>query len=357
MRRLPSLDFAETNFWFAVSCAIDAAVVLACLRSARLVHGLALAVAALAVKGMAMLALGLDIPFGVAHVLWLDLVVVAPLAGVALLVQRRVRPAAVAALLLAPFGVYASFVEPERLVTERATVALAAARAGDAPVRVGVLSDIQFEHVGAHEREAVERLMRERPDVILLPGDFHQAPDLESEIEEVHDLLRGLRAPGGVFAVQGDSESVPKLLRVVEGTGVVPLVDEVRRVRVRDRTLRLLGVRRSFSAATALAFEAQTGERDVRVVLAHRPDVVLHLSPRTRVDLVVAGHTHGGQLQLPLVGPLVTGTDIPRDAAAGGLHALDGRRIYVSRGVGVERNQAPKLRFGAPPEVSLLTLR
>ena len=48
---------------------------------------------------------------------------------------------------------------------------------------------------------------------------------------------------------------------------------------------------------------------------------------------------------------------VPRSVGAGGLHSLDGRRIYVSRGVGVERGQAPRLRLGAVPEVSLITLR
>ncbi|MDQ3742401.1 MAG: phosphohydrolase, partial [Actinomycetota bacterium] len=95
----------------------------------------------------------------------------------------------------------------------------------------------------------------------------------------------------------------------------------------------------------------------VRIVLAHRPDVVLDLADDTRVDLVVAGHTHGGQVQLPLLGPPLTASEIPRDVAAGGLHDVDGHRIYVTRGVGVERGQAPKLRFGSVPEVSVLTLR
>jgi uncharacterized protein len=60
---------------------------------------------------------------------------------------------------------------------------------------------------------------------------------------------------------------------------------------------------------------------------------------------------------LPLVGPLATASRVPRDVAAGGLHELEGRRVYVSRGVGVERGQAPRLRIGAVPDVSLITLR
>ena len=102
--------------------------------------------------------------------------------------------------------------------------------------------------------------------------------------------------------------------------------------------------------------EGAPGAGDVRVLLAHRPDAVLNLRRGTRIDLTLAGHTHGGQVQLPGVGPLTIASRVPREVGAGGLHLLGGRRIYVSRGVGVERGQAPRLRLGAVPEVSLLTL-
>jgi uncharacterized protein len=95
----------------------------------------------------------------------------------------------------------------------------------------------------------------------------------------------------------------------------------------------------------------------IRIALAHRPDTVRRLAADTRVDLTVAGHTHGGQVQLPVVGPLTIASGVPRQVGAGGLHKLDGRWIYVSRGVGVERAQAPRLRLGAVPEVSLITPR
>ncbi|MCP4249167.1 MAG: phosphohydrolase, partial [bacterium] len=102
--------------------------------------------------------------------------------------------------------------------------------------------------------------------------------------------------------------------------------------------------------------EAGGNEGDIRILVAHRPDAVLALSPNSRIDLVVAGHTHGGQVVVPLLGPPFTLTRVPRHVAAGGFHDLGGRRIYVSRGVGCERSQAPRIRFLAPPEISLLTL-
>ena len=372
-----ALDWQSSNLLFALSCAVDAVVVLAALTWAlrgervwrRLAGALTTVAVVLAAKGLVMIAAGLTLPFGVLHALWLDLVIVAPLGGAYVLAAGRRRAprslAAVAgaALLLAPIGVYASFVEPERLVTERASLRLPPERAGRAAVRVGVLADLQFERLGAHEREAVEEVMRRRPDAILLAGDYHQGRRslLDRELPEIRALLRRLRAPGGVYAVQGDVESVAEARRVTAGTGVKLLVNASARATVRDRRLTVAGLELSYRSAPARAASARLerarGGADVRILLAHRPDAVLGLSPRTRVDLTVAGHTHGGQLQLPLVGPLMIGSRVPRSAGAGGLHELAGRALYVSRGIGVERNQAPRLRLGAPPEVSLITLR
>jgi hypothetical protein len=103
--------------------------------------------------------------------------------------------------------------------------------------------------------------------------------------------------------------------------------------------------------------ETRDGTEDFRIVLGHRPDVVSNLKANSRVDLVVAGHTHGGQIVVPGFGPLITLSDVPRKVAAGGLHQLQGNAIYVSRGVGCERHQAPRMRFFCPPEISILTIK
>jgi uncharacterized protein len=358
------------NLAFVVSAAVDVVVLCGAVvwgvRGGRPGVALAAAAGVLAAKGLVLLKLGLAVPFGVMHVAWLDLVVVVPLAGLVVLVLRRggspLRAGAVTACCLAPVGVYASFVEPERLVLERADFPLAPERAGERPLRVGVIADLQCEEVGDHEREAVDRLMRERPDLILLAGDYHQgsAAKLAEQLPALRELLGRLHAPGGVYAVHGDTEGVAEARQVMAGTGVRLLVDQIAHVRLGDRRLAIGGIERSYwngaARATVAALERPRGRADVRLLLTHRPDAVKLLSG-ARVDLTVAGHTHGGQLQLPLVGPLTTASGVPRDVAAGGLHEVDGHRIYVSRGVGVERGQAPRLRMGAVPEVSLITLR
>jgi predicted MPP superfamily phosphohydrolase len=363
----------DGNLAFALSAAVDVVVLCGAVAwslrgepaALRLLGALAAAGVLLAVKGVVLLELGLEVPFGVMHVVWLDLVVAVPLAGlVALLSGARgaLRVGAIAALCLAPVGAYASFVEPERLTLERAELRLPAERAGERPVRIGLIADLQFEEIGGHEREAVERVMAERPDLILLAGDYHQGgPDeFRRNLPALRGLMRRLDAPGGVFAVQGDVENIPEAHVVMDGTGVRLLVNEIMRVRLGDRRITIGGVERSFwtdaAGATIAELERRPGRSDVRLLLAHRPDAVRELSGR-RVDLTLAGHTHGGQLQLPLIGPPNTASGVPGEVAAGGLHELDGRHIYVSRGVGVERAQAPRLRLGAVPDVSLITLR
>jgi predicted MPP superfamily phosphohydrolase len=361
---------------YALSTAIDALIACALVAWAvrrrpslpLLLAGVAAAVALVAVKLAAMVSLGLDRPFGVAHVLWLDAVVAVPIAAVALaLLGWRgggllLRALVVLGLLLAPVGAYASFVEPQRLVVERAQVPLSQERDGRDRVRVAVLADIQFDRLGEHEREAVTRLMEQRPDVILLPGDYidGSAAERARELPKLRALFARLRAPGGVFAVQGDQETAAQAREIFAGSGIRLLENELVSTRVGDRRITIAGIEKHYTSpdarATARTLEARRGRGDVRILLAHRPDVVLRQKSDSRIDLVVAGHTHGGQLQLPFLGPLRTASGVPRDVAAGGLHTLDGRRIYVSRGVGVERGQAPKLRLGAPPEISVLEL-
>lgn len=351
----------------AVSTLADAAgvVVFAVLSGTRRWLWAAFAAVAWLVKLVALGIAGLEPLFGAAHLVWLDVIIVIPLAGALLAVRGRptaLRILGGLAVLLAPAGAYASLIEPSRLEVTRVTVPIAPQRDAGSTLRVGVIADLQFERVTEHERNAVDRLMRLEPDLILVPGDVHQGADavLREELPEIRKLLGRLRAPGGVFLVQGDQEKGDEAELVARGTGVRVLDDEVIRTEVVGRRVTIAGVSIRYRDPPALRalreLEQRPEEGDLRLVLAHRPDTVVDLPLRTRADLVVAGHTHGGQLQLPLIGPLFTASELPRDVGAGGLHEVgEGRRVFVTRGVGVERGQAPKLRFLAPPEVVLLT--
>lgn len=320
--------------------------------------------------------------FGSMSITYLVLVVGVPLAAAGVLagvaVRRRrarvddagrfaSRPAliiSVGGLLLAPLGFYATHVEPAMLeVTRPAPVEVAELRAGGSTITVGVLTDLQTPEIGDRERAAVDELMAADPDIVLLPGDVIQSTNttFDRELPALRELLSRLDAPGGVFLVGGDVDKpLDRLPRMVESTGVRYLADEVVTTTVDDRTVTIGGIGVDYRSPEAEAvveqLESKPGDDDIRILLSHRPDPVLALSPDSRIDLQVSGHTHGGQVAIPFIGPLLTMSSVPRHLGAGGLHQLDGNAIFIGRGVGLERGSAPQVRFGVRPDIGVLTI-
>jgi predicted MPP superfamily phosphohydrolase len=308
---------------------------------------------------------GLDL-FGVLHLWYLVLVVALPLTGLGLLVLARRREGTTATVVLAalmlvpaPIGVYSTHIEPFRLELDEQRVAVASTRSGSATVRVGVLADLQTAGVGDHERRAVQELLDARPDVIVLPGDLFHGGDaeLEREAPGLRRLLARLSAPGGVYFVEGDVDGHGRPEAILPDS-IRRLDDEVVQVQVADRTLRIGGTNLDYASTGAERVRRELLEPgdDITLLVSHRPDTVLELPDDSGVDLVVAGHTHGGQVALPVFGPPLTLSAVPRQVGAGGLHEVHGNPIYVSTGVGMERGQAPQLRFGVRPSVAVLEL-
>jgi predicted MPP superfamily phosphohydrolase len=329
-----------------------------------------------ATAGVGVMALAVLVPgglrfFGIVHLAYLGLVVSVPMVGLAAGARALAgrgsvaaqAPIAVALLLPAAVGWYATHVAPFRLVVDRVSVPLDPARSGHQPVRIGVLADLQTNDVGGYEHGAVDRLLAEQPDLILLPGDLFQGSpsSFAAHEEELRRLLGRLHAPHGVWFVRGDVDRGDYADRALRGTGIAILDDEIVDITVGDRHLQLGGNRLAYAdpaaGAVRRALEAADDGRAVRILVAHRPDAALDLAPGSRVDLTVAGHTHGGQVVVPGFGPLLTMSAVPRQVAAGGLREVDGNAVYVATGVGMERNQAPQVRLFSRPSIGVLELR
>lgn len=310
--------------------------------------------------------------FGAIHVVYVGLVVVLPaLAGAGLLVhwlsgrtkftQRAVRLLALATLA-GPVGFYATFVEPFWLRVDSVAFSVPDSRAGKAPIRVGILADIQTDAITDYEHRVVTELLALEPDLVLIPGDLFQGSlaELDAELPEIHRLLARLDVPAGAYFTPGNTDWTSHLEKVVEGTGVKLLVEESISISVRDRIVTLGGIdidQRSKNQMVVIDdLETRAGDDDIRILISHYPDWFLRVRPQSRIDLVVSGHTHGGQVQIPFFGPPITLSRVPRAIAGGGLHERDGRRIYVSTGVGHEEGQAPRLRFLCRPSIGLIVI-
>jgi predicted MPP superfamily phosphohydrolase len=255
-----------------------------------------------------------------------------------------------AGLSLAAVGVDAFFLEPRALVIERIEIQTDEL---DERVRIVVLSDIQTDRVGAYERRVFELAQAERPDLVLLPGDFVQVRDEERYQQQVaafRELLPLLQPRLGIYAVQGNVDHRPSWADDLFGGTAVRALPHTFTETVGPLRLSALSFRDGFDPQVPLP-----SEPGFHLAFAHAPD--FSLSPSVDADLLVAGHTHGGQVQLPLFGPPITLSRVPRSAGAGGVTPLGGgRHLVVSRGVGMERGNAPRLRFLCRPQIVVIEL-
>ncbi|MSR47373.1 MAG: hypothetical protein EXS13_09960 [Planctomycetes bacterium] len=259
--------------------------------------------------------------------------------------------------------IVACFIEPNRLVVERARVEIAELPAGIAPLRLVLFSDLQSAHLGARERRVPELVAELRPDLIVIAGDLvAQSFDESTALEQVRYVLSRLSAPLGVFVVNGDVDEVVQggIAAIVSGTGV-RLLDNESVVLPTEPPIELIGIdpRRATRMARMLA---QPARAPVRLGLVHRPRHWQELA-EAGCQLVMAGHTHGGQVVIPGFGPPITLEIVPRHVAAGGLHLMSTQsatgattQLYVTRGIGKEGGFAPQIRLFCPPEITLLEL-
>lgn len=266
------------------------------------------------------------------------------------------RTAAVAAaILLVAGGAYAYGWEPRWLEQETLTIRSAKI---DHPIRIAVVADLQTDQIGQHERRALETVVAAEPDLILLTGDYLQArPERFSNLKkELRDLIRdvGFQAPLGTYAVRGDVD--PHGWRnIFKGIGIETWEQTTtldlstmapRHLRPGSVTLTGLSVEES-----RFGPERLPETEGLHIVFGHAPDFAL---ADPQADLLIAGHTHGGQVRLPFIGPPVTFSKVPRSWSSGATDLGNGRTLIVSRGIGMERGSAPRLRFLCRPQVVIV---
>lgn len=271
------------------------------------------------------------------------------------------RALAFAFLLLFGLGLYAVVIEPSRLVVNRVELEIPHWPNALSGTKVALLSDV---HVGSpfwdlpRLRGLVERVNAERPDLILLAGDYLINDVVGGRfvpIEPIAAEFGQLRAPLGVIAVLGNHDwwnGGEHTRAVLEANGLRVLDDEVVGIDAAGVKFFLLGMadievrRRTARATMALAPPGVP-----LLALVHEPDIFAQLDGR--VSLTLAGHTHGGQVKLPLLGRPIVPSAYGQRYAAG--HVVeDGRHLFVTTGLGTS---IWPVRFGVPPEIALLTLR
>lgn len=215
-------------------------------------------------------------------------------------------------------------------------------------LRLGVLTDFHRSQTVSHElvTAAVDMLMAERPDLIVLGGDYVTWRD-PRYVHPAADALAKLSAPHGVIAILGNHDDERETPAALAAKGFTVLKDARTRLTIRGEVMDFAGIRFWTYKVGDIAHVLR-GAVPHTILLAHSPKRLTE-ALQLAVPAVISGHTHGGQIVLPGIGAIAA-REFPVIA---GLEQRQGTTIFVSRGVGTV--YVP-VRINCPPEVAVLTL-
>jgi uncharacterized protein len=273
---------------------------------------------------------------------------------------RRLRITLAAIILfLAGAAFWGFLVEPGRLVIREQTIQIDNWPQPLDGLRIAVLSDLHVDNWFITEKKLrmiVERTNQLQPELIVILGDYMAGDGWATdrvEPEVFGAVLKDLRAPLGVYSVLGNHDwwyNGAKVRRGLEQNEIRVLENESAKVDARGTSFWLAGLADLWTRPQKIADTVATvPEGQPLIVLTHNPDIFPNVSQR--VQLVLAGHTHGGQVRFPIIGPVIESSEY--GWVRGHLFA-DNHHLFVTTGIGTS---IIPVRFGLPPEIVLLTLK
>lgn len=256
------------------------------------------------------------------------------------------------ALAIVGIALYAFLLEPSSVRTKNITLFFPDLPPSADGLCVAHISDLHLQRIGARERAVLKVINRDHPDVIALTGDLVSDQQFRNRCLT---FLSQLTARLGVWAVQGNWEHhtgwAGDVLRVdLDELGIRLLINEAEPLDLNGSKIWIAGTDDPYLGADRVSDTLNGTNGSFIVLLAHSPEILNRL-PKG-VQLVLSGHTHGGQVRLPFIGaPWARGMG---GGYVSGLYRREGTVLYVTNGVGMTVVPA---RFLCHPEVAYITLR
>ncbi len=265
-------------------------------------------------------------------------------------------------ILLAMGGAsYGMFVEPNWLKVERIKLKLPRLPRVFSGLRLAQISDIhmggwmsltRFQHVA-------DMVLAQKPDVLLITGDFltgNQFTDRSRQaVADLMAVLSPLAKSIPTFGILGNHDywTGPQAVReILRSCGITDLTNNVFRLTCEDQHMYLCGVDDVWEGDVRLEdVLSQLTDNGAAILLAHEPDFADTSAATGKFDLQISGHSHGGQVVIPFLGPPILphlGRKYPS-----GLYKVQGMFQYTNRGVGMI---TPPIRFNCLPEITIFTL-
>jgi len=246
-------------------------------------------------------------------------------------------------------GAYGYLYGRHELGITRAPVTVSGLPPALSGLKVGLLTDVHRSVWVSHEdvAVAVAALMGERPDLIVLGGDYVTWGDRRF-VGPAAEALAPLSAPNGVFGILGNHDDDHDMPAALAKNGVQMLKDARTRLKIKNEVVDMVGIR-FWTKRPADIAPLLRGAVMPTILLAHDPRRLTEAAG-FGIPLVLSGHTHGGQVVLPILGAVAA----QKFPVVAGIGRREQTTMFVSRGVGTV--YVP-VRVNCPPEVAILTLQ
>jgi predicted MPP superfamily phosphohydrolase len=253
--------------------------------------------------------------------------------------------------------IYSFWIEPRRLTVTYQKLTSDKFRS-NRPLRLLHLGDLHIERITARENQLTGLIQDLKPDIILFSGDILNLSYLHDAKawEAARIIISHWQAPLGTYLVTGSpAVDLPEIMPdLVKDLDIHWLKNSKVTIEFEGGSFDLAGLTCSHRPTIdGPLLENLVTEKTDRftIFLYHSPDLA-PVAARLGVDLQLSGHTHGGQVRLPWIGALFTGSLYGKEFEAGRMK-LNGMTLYITRGIGLEGAAAPRLRLLCPPEIIL----
>lgn len=256
--------------------------------------------------------------------------------------------------MLSGLLIYARFIEPHSIKINHLKYKLSSDQPFARPVRVALIADLHIGLFSGHERQLrmiVDKINQQKPDFVVVAGDWTYEP--ENKLAEELAVLKNIQAP--VYSVNGNHDEqypgppIQELLRhALEVNNVMDIEGKI----VEFDNFRLIGVGDLWAGKADMRYMPELPQDKPWLILSHNPDTVDMVPKLPTHPLMLSGHTHGGQVELPWLTDYV----MKKVSILGhkrGLYQHDHANVFVSVGTGMV---GVPFRFRAPPMIDIIEL-
>jgi len=275
---------------------------------------------------------------------------------------RKIFRVSLVVILLSIIGsaIWGFLIEPDRLVVHNATITIDSWPKELRGLRIAMIGDLHTDTRYINEaklQKIVELTNQQNPDLVVLLGDYIQGG--RNNLQQVEPdvtarYLKNLKAPLGVYGVLGNHDlwyNGEKVRHAFENEGIPILEDEVKELSWHGRSFWLAGLADLWTRTQHVEYTIDQAPAGSTVIaLTHNPDVFPTL-PQT-VPLLLAAHTHGGQVNIPLIGTPIVASRFGSKYTAGDVFE-NNHHMFVTTGIGTS---IMRVRFRVPPEIVILTV-